>query len=258
MIVNGAELLNNVLRFYQETNRKHKKSGEYLQSVGVYDEQLFERFKIGFSNGALLKTIPSKGEVREKLTELGILTKEGTEYFQDCIVFPVINQDDDIVDVVGIRITDNSVLFLNNPPAGIFNWQAFKNKEIIFTAGIIESLRIIQLGYDNVISLLQGLNDTHFDFLKRYRPEKIYLALEDETVKNQLTKLDFPCYRVQFPEKPTKPEIELSLKQAEPVATRIGEGIAKVLDEKVLFDFGQRKYAVKELADVSRDRLRVS
>ncbi len=258
MIINSNELLNNVLRFYQETFRKHKQGGEYLQSVGIYDEQLSERFKIGFSNGSLLKTIPSKGEVREKLAELGILTKDGIEYFQDCIIFPIINQDDDIVDMLGIRITSGEILILNNPVSGIFNWQAFKSKEIIFTAGIIEALRIIQLGFDNVIPLLQGLNDHHIDFLKRYRSEKIYLALEDENVKNQLSKLDFACHSVQFPAKPTKPEIEQSLKQAEPIAVRIGEGIAKITDEKVLFEFGQRKYDVRQLDDINKDRLRVS
>ncbi|MEW6558211.1 MAG: hypothetical protein AB1349_12830 [Elusimicrobiota bacterium] len=266
-VINKQELLGNIVRFYQDKFRKNKKGKEYLNSLGIYDEQLFERFKIGFADGSLLKAIPTKGEVKDTLKETGILM-EDKEYFLDCVVFPVIDSDDNIVDIIGKRIIDPDVasqngaggmeIFLNNSPVGILNWSAFKSKEIIFADGIISSLKIFQLGFDNVIPVFHILNDTHLEFLRRYRPNKIYLTVDNKNIETQLTKIDLPCYRVKIGDEMTKEIFEKALTEAEPVETKIGEGIAKITNEKVLFEFGKRKYEVKELDDINPERLRVN
>jgi len=125
MIVNKTELLNDTVRFYQNAFRKEKKGKSYLETLGICDEQVLEKFKVGYANGNFLKAIPSKGEVRNALVEIGVLTPEGREFFADCIVFPVFNTDDDCVDLIGLRIADGREIYLHDPPVGVFNWQAF-------------------------------------------------------------------------------------------------------------------------------------
>ncbi len=224
-VVNKRELLNDIVNFYQDSFRKNKKAQEYMESLGIYDNQIYERFKLGYADGSLLKAIPTKGEVKDNLKQMGILTDENKEYFLDCVVFSIFNQDDDCVGLAGKRLTDDKELPFSNGSACIFNWQAFKNKEIIFTETIIEALKICQLGYDNVIPLFQGLNEGHLEFLTKYRHSKIYLALDKEGIITQLSKLDFSCYSIRLKDDLTTETLEKAVSEAEPIATTIGEGI---------------------------------
>ena len=52
-----------------------------MQSRGITDNNIFTDFKIGYSNGTLLNTIPDDGEIYEVLKDIGILNKKGNEMF---------------------------------------------------------------------------------------------------------------------------------------------------------------------------------
>ncbi|PIZ16907.1 hypothetical protein COY52_05750, partial [Candidatus Desantisbacteria bacterium CG_4_10_14_0_8_um_filter_48_22] len=258
MIVSKQELLNDTVRFYQNAFRKSGKGRQYLESLGIYDEQVPERFKAGLSNGSFLKAIPSKGEVRQALQEIGILTKEGREFFADCIVFPVFSLDEDCIDLIGLRMADNKEIYLSNLPKGVFNWQAFKSKEIVFTGSITDTLRLCQLGYDNAVPVFQALNEEHLEFLKKHRPWKAYIAGDNPNLSSQLTKMDLPCFKVKIPEKLTKENLTKAIDEAQSIASKIGEGTVQVFDDILKFEFANRRYEVKELNGIDPNRMKVN
>ncbi|MFC2062182.1 hypothetical protein ACFLUV_06690, partial [Elusimicrobiota bacterium] len=237
---------------------KDKNAKKFLKDNDVYDEQVIAKFRLGFSDGRLINTIPSKGAVKDTLIETGILTGENKDYFEDCIVVPVFDQDDDIIDMIGLNITDKKLVTLSEKRRGVINYHAFQKKEIIISTDILIGFKIFGAGFDNVVPVVGLLNDEHMKFLRKHRPSKIYLATEDKNIITQLTKQDLPCFQLEVSEKITEKSFEKALEKAVPVATKIGEGLAKVTDNKIIFEFGQRNYEVKAMDDISPDRLKVN
>jgi len=132
------------------------------------------------------------------------------------------------------------------------------NKEIIFVDSVIDCSRLCQLGYDNVIPVFQALNSEHLEFLKRYKPQKVYVAAENRNILAQLTKLDLSCFKVKIPEELTKENFIKALNESEPVASKIGEGTVRIIDELLKFEFGNRKYEIRELNGIDPYRMKIN
>ncbi len=79
MAENQQKVLANIAKFYREALRRDKTGRELARSLGIHDDQVLERFQVGYANGSLLRAIPSKGGIRDVLVELGLLTKDGQE-----------------------------------------------------------------------------------------------------------------------------------------------------------------------------------
>jgi hypothetical protein len=71
-----------VARFLREALRRDKAGRTVAAALGLHDDQVLERFQVGYANGSLLRAIPSKGGVREVLRELGLLDEGGQEAAQ--------------------------------------------------------------------------------------------------------------------------------------------------------------------------------
>jgi len=99
--VNRTRLLNRVVSFYHQSFCEDARALEYLKARGITDKEIFADFRIGYSNGTLLNTVPAEGEIREALQEIGILNGKGHEMFYGCVIFPVFDENQDCVGLYG-------------------------------------------------------------------------------------------------------------------------------------------------------------
>ena len=102
-----AELLGQVIDYYHETLNESPEALSYLDSRGLNNPELIERFKLGYANRTLGYRLPLKNRkegaaIRGRLQELGILRDTGHEHFRGSLVAPVFDSNGRIAEVYGI------------------------------------------------------------------------------------------------------------------------------------------------------------
>jgi hypothetical protein len=80
------EALRQVMAFYHETLKESPEALRYLESRGLKNPEMLERFQLGFANRTLGYRLPDKNrkegaELRGRLQKLGILRESGHEHF---------------------------------------------------------------------------------------------------------------------------------------------------------------------------------
>jgi len=237
--INRIDLLNNVARFYHENLKKNEAAKKYLNSRGLFDEGLFEKFKIGFADGSIFKKIPVDNNVKATLKEIGIINQYDKEFFNNYVVFPIFDTDGNCVKMYGrlieLQMIDDRTetafpiddshnsktkhqqnvrpphLYLPGKHRGVWNYEAFtRHKEIILTESIIDALTLYQMNYTEVVPIYgtNGLTDEHLKFFETYQPEKVILALDtDESgnrasaeIAEKLGKFNIQCFRLLLPD----------------------------------------------------------
>ena len=186
-------LLNRVAEFYHKKFLESEKAQNYLfLTRKIKNKNLANAYKIGFSDGSLLKTLENQPEYKEKLLLLGVIkqnekTKQYFEAFKNCVVFPIFDEENNCVNLYGRKIEEGTKaqrdkgtksensnqpqnpklstvncqlstgikhLYLSGSNRGVFNWQALKqNDTIIISECIIDALSFIDSGVENVVSL---------------------------------------------------------------------------------------------------------
>jgi DNA primase len=122
--------LNDVAEYYRKRLYDSKAAVQYLANRGITNTGLYERFKIGFSDGSILSKLSDSQ--KEELVKIGVLheRKNGAyhEHFHNCIVFPIFNQAEKVVGIYGRKITDDDPhhLYLSGPHLSIWNRKASK------------------------------------------------------------------------------------------------------------------------------------
>jgi DNA primase catalytic core len=216
-----TRLLNRVVSFYHQSFCEDQRALEYLRARGITDNSIFTDFKIGFSNGTLLNTIPKDGDVGDALKEIGILNGKGHEMFYGGVVFPLFNENKDCVGLYGRRLvlsesegTQNinspNHLYLPGPRKGVFNYQAAKrSKSVILTESIIDALTLFNAGFKDVIPCygVNGLTEDHLTLFARCQTKEVYLcfdrddagSLGAERIAGQLRDKGIDPYIVNLP-----------------------------------------------------------
>jgi DNA primase catalytic core len=156
---------------------------QYLIKRGITNTGLYERFKIGFADGSIISKLSEKQ--KEALKASGIITKQGTEHFHNCVVFPITDDDGRVVGMYGRRIDDHEPkhLYLPGPHRGIWNRKASKvYDEIVIVESIIDALSLIQIGIENVQPLYgtNGFTVEHLQTLKDDNVKTVILALDND------------------------------------------------------------------------------
>ncbi|MBI5243005.1 MAG: hypothetical protein HY922_04875 [Elusimicrobia bacterium] len=256
--VNRAQLLANVARFCREALRRDRSGRELAASVGLHDDQVLERFQVGYANGSLLRAIPSKGGVRDALRELGLLGAEGKESALGCLLVPAYDQQENVLGFVAVGKDGKEARFPASLPLYRMNWKAFTEKAVIFTDSALKVLQLAQAGRMNAVPLAAELCEEEQAFIERHRPDRAYFWAELPEALRHLQKLEVPCYRLAL-QLPTTPEqVAQALDRAEPIGDKIApDAVVRVLEDVLRFECGARKYEVKELAPNEADRLRV-
>jgi hypothetical protein len=249
--------LANIAKFCREALRRDKAGRELAQALGLHDEQVLERFQVGYGNGSLLRAIPSKGGVRDLLSEIGLLTKDGQEAAQGCLVVPVTDPQENVTGFVAVAPDGRESRFPAGLPYYGVNWRAFQESAVIFTESAGRALLYAQAGLA-AVPVGAELAPEERAFIERYKPQKAYLAAELPEVLRLLQKLEVPCYRLALQLPATAEQVAEAIQKAEPFGARLGpDTIARVDEDGVSFECGQRRYELRELGPGELDRLRV-
>ncbi|MFC1617466.1 CHC2 zinc finger domain-containing protein [Candidatus Margulisiibacteriota bacterium] len=195
--INNQELMNRVMGFYHRIFKEQEKPKLYLKKRGINKEAIYEEYKLGYSDGTLLNSIPKDNEIIDQLKEMGILLDNGTsttlsnhkERFLNCLVFPILDNEGNCVSFYGRNILPGargSHFYLPGQRHGIFNLKRLKEKHpstIIITESIIDAFSFIEKEIKNVLAIYgtNGFTPEHLALLKELKPAEIILALDADT-----------------------------------------------------------------------------
>lgn len=208
----SPEILAKVVEHYHRTFCSRSDAQEYLAKRGLTEPKLFQDFKVGYADGSLLKRVPKKGELREQLLSLGVITERGRELLGGCIVVPIPDPlTGQWTSLYGRGLRSDRHCYLPGPFRGVVNYQAAKlSSEIIFTESIFDAFSFRQAGVNNVIPIYgtNGFTPDHLDLLKRESVESVVLALDSDTpgqraaksIKEKITSAGLSVRTVTFPE----------------------------------------------------------
>ena len=198
----ARQLLERVIAIYAKNFTDPAGSGtgtpegrKYLEGRGITDAGLFTQHRIGYSNGRLTEILPSPTAaptLRRELLDLGLFLDHGQERFTGCVVFPVYDEEGNLVTLYG-RFTGEGPkrhLFLPDRPTGLWNAAAMKTySELILVESVIDALSVMVAGHPNVIAIqgTNGLNETEIAMLKEHGVQSVALLLDGDEAGRKAT-----------------------------------------------------------------------
>ncbi|MCG6167192.1 CHC2 zinc finger domain-containing protein [Leptospira sanjuanensis] len=215
-------LIDRVFDYYQETLYETPEAREYLKSRGVYDEKILRKFCVGCSNGTLVERFLPSGEskagkkARRVLTEFGLLReKQGHEHFRGYLVFPLFDEDGHPAGAYGRYLTPIKIAhetrhrYMRGPHTGLWNREAFREKELVLCESVIDALTLYVNGIRNATCSygVQGYTqELHSEILKQ-NPKRVRIAYDNDTsgnkaaegLANRLLSEGISCNRVLLP-----------------------------------------------------------
>jgi len=177
------KIIEDVLRYYESVFKKSHKSRQYLHERHLTNPEIYERFRIGYSDG----TIPKQKEFINDLKSLGILGEKGGEIFYKCVIFPIEDINGNVVGIYGRRPGTKDHRYLQGRHKGVFNARAFKaSKTVYLTECVIDALSLYQVGIRETVSLFgaKGFTPDHLKYMRENLTREVILCLDqDETGK---------------------------------------------------------------------------
>ena len=198
--INKPELLKKITDYYHNTFKENPRGAEYLRKRGIINPDIYKDYQLGFVDGSMKNTL--NPETTQHLKQIGILNDKGNETFYNCVIFPISDEDGNIVSFYGrniepfdtLRARRQSHLYLAGKHQGVFNGQVLKtNKTIILTESIIDCVSLIQLGINNAVPLYgtNGLTPDHVQLFRNHLTKEILLCLDnDESGRNASKRLE--------------------------------------------------------------------
>jgi len=218
--VEDAALFEKVVAYYHERLMQTPAALAYLRGRGLYHEEAFKTFQIGYVDRTLGLRIPQghckEGEaLRIRLQKLGVVRTSGHEHMLGCVVLPIRDEAGHVSEMYGRRITKGLLkgtplhLYLPGPHAGVWNLDALAPPEIILCEAPLDALTFWVNGMRNVTFIYgtQGFTDDILDALLRRCVQRVRIAYDADEAGNQaaardaerLEKHGIECLRVKFP-----------------------------------------------------------
>jgi len=215
-----AELMKQVIDYYHERLLQTPDALAYLEKRGLKNDELIERFRIGFADRSLGLRLPMKnraeGEaIRTRLQKLGVIRESGHEHFNGSITVPIFDAVGNVAEMYGRKIVQNLRkgtplhLYLPGPHAGIWNVEALKSPEVILCEAPLDALTFHVNGFENATFIYgcQGFTDELFDALLARHVKTVRLAYDNDDAGNKAAERDaarlaavgIEVYRVKFP-----------------------------------------------------------
>jgi DNA primase len=209
-----AALWGQVVAYYHQRLKETPTARAYLASRGLDNDELLDRFQIGFADRTLGLRLPNKnraeGErLRSRLIQLGLWRESGHEHFNGCIVVPFPDQAGKVVSFYGRRAQrgDLKHLYLPGPHRGLFNPACFQEQEIILCEAVLDALTFWVNGFRNVTCLYgtEGFTDELWEAVKKVR--RVHIAYDADDAGERAAQRDaerfkahgMEVYRVKFP-----------------------------------------------------------
>ncbi len=154
----------------------------YLKSRGLATSSAVAAFRIGFSDGSLIKTLSPEG--KKALTNIGVISQSGKELMQGCLIFPLKQATTgEVVSLYGRHIKRKLHLYLPGPRRGLFNPEGAKNTDtVILTESVIDAAALWVAGFVNALPIygVNGLTEELIDHLKECRAKRAILMLDSD------------------------------------------------------------------------------
>jgi len=216
-----SELLGQVAEYYHARlcGPEGVAARDYLTSRGLGDEELLERFGVGFADRTLGLHVPNRqrvdgAELRGRLQEVGVYRPNGREHLNGCLVVPVASPSREVLQLYGRRIDpkapkDRRHLYLARPLAGVFNPEALAAREIILTESILDAMTFVVHGMESVTCSFGTANvgDDLIEAIRGTGVESVRLAFDGDesgdtaarTTAQRLQSFGIECHRVKLP-----------------------------------------------------------
>ena len=204
MKVKERKLLSRVVSYYQHVLSENPQCLIYFNNLGIRNTQTIRDFEIGYVNGTLKNILPDDPEVSAILKKLGILNRKGDEAFNNCVVFPMFDQDGGIINLSGYNIETGEKLYLGSN--GVINHQAVKRAStVLLTETVFDTLIIYDQGFKNVVPVhdTRAINKDLLSLFKD-KVQAAYLLFhtaENEEIVQQLKSIDVLPYIVDLSDK---------------------------------------------------------
>ncbi len=166
------KLLTRVANFYQKRFTNRPDGMKYLvKQRGIPNVTHFKNYRIGYADGSLLEALPQDVDSLILFKALGVLTDKGRELLHDCVVFPLFDDQSNVVNLYGRGMIDGEVnhLYLPGPKVGLWNYQAAKRSaSLLLSESIIDALTLIDRGLHDVMPCygVNGLTDDLLPIMK--------------------------------------------------------------------------------------------
>ena len=216
-----AEIARQVIAYYHETLKQSPEALAYLESRGLRNAEMIDRFKLGYANRTLGYRLPEMNrlagkKIRTTLQRLGFLRESGHEHLNGSLVIPILGESGEVLGAYGRKIRNDlrtgtpDHLYLPGPHRGVFNVEAFKaSDEIILCEALIDALTFWSSGFRNVTSSygVEGFTHDHLAAMKSFGTKKVLIAYDrDEAgeraaaaLAEKLIAEGLECFRVLFP-----------------------------------------------------------
>jgi DNA primase catalytic core len=188
-----ATLFGQVAAYYHERLKQSASARAYLRSRGLDNDELIDRFQIGFADRTLGMRLPDAqrktgAQLRSRLAQLGLWRESGHEHFNGCIVVPLHNDGSQVVSLYGRRASRPAAtrgelrhLYPPGPHRGLFNRQCLDQSEIILCEAVFDALTFYASGFHNVTCLFgtEGFTDELWEALKKVQRVKLAYDADD-------------------------------------------------------------------------------
>jgi len=208
-----TKTVTDVLDYYHRTlSGPDTTAIDYLKRRHIADPETLKAFKVGYCNGTLNKVLPD--DAIPVLKKVGILRKDGTEFFAGCVVVPILCEDGTLGELYGRRLKDGngaSHLYLPGPHRGVLNARAAEvhSDELILTEAVFDALTLYAAGHKNVIPCYGtgGYTADHAALLEKHGVKKVLFAFDNDQAGNtavqklatELSGKGIECHRVHLP-----------------------------------------------------------
>ena len=176
------------------------KAIKYLEDRNI-SKDIINEFNIGLSTSNKLSNILSKKYSYDELVKLDICKDINGRYydtFQDRIIFPIIDENNNVIAFSGRKYTNedlnNNTLpkYSNTKETDIFKKSEVfyninnaineikKKREIVITEGFMDTIRMSSIGYKNVVAIMgTAFTEKHLEKIKKWKC-KVILNLDQD------------------------------------------------------------------------------
>jgi DNA primase len=198
-------LLDQAASFYERTlwTPSGKAVQEYLASRGL-GEEVCKEFRLGLSpsGSTLTKKALEKGFTREELAAAGLLTKRGTDYFQQRLMFPLTDARGRVIGFQARKLREDDPLrgkYVNSPESELFHKSNVlyglqlaraaitKEDRAVVVEGNTDVIALHQVGLKPVVaSMGTALTDRQLKELGRLT-QRVFLCFDSDSAGEDAT-----------------------------------------------------------------------